>query len=756
MATGKSIVQQIRLEGGQAIKTQLESIGAAGKKAFADLQAVVQSNRAFGNIGAAIDSVKAKAAQMGAAGQKLGNDLGELGSRARSTASTIALIAGGTTAAVAGFALFVKRGGEVVDTLEKISAELGITTKEFENTRDAAEQAGVKEEELTRAFRAIKVAQGEVQKSSDAAAKKQRDLTRQYTDGTLSSEAYLKAKAKLVRETNDESDAFSRLGVEALNADGSVRDLIPLTDDIADALNGIADGTERSNRAFDLLGTRSARTLNFFGQGSDAIRKAREEAERTAPALTTLQKGALSLADDAFDKMKRSLDSVTNAFRATFSPAIANVFNSITEAVVRNRTAFLEYASTVASKVRPIVDDVIAAIEGRDKDVKNTFILKARDAMIELGTATVNVVNNIILPALKGFIAALDTVAKAINAVFGTNLSGSQIAIALVIVKVLGLFGLLTGAVKVAVSAIGLLIATFGAMPIAIAAVGAAIGFFLVKGLQAVPWGAFVTAATNAWTMIQNGVTAVGTFIANAFNSAATAVSDAWNTSVQFVMDIWNGVVAFFVGIGTTIAGAANTAATAVSDAFNTAVQFVTGLFNSLWSKVTDIFTAIINRARAVATAVRNAVSGGSSGSGDQQGFAGGGVVRGPGTGTSDSILARLSNGEFINTARAVRYWGEDVFRALNNFQNPFAGFNAGGLVSALASVAPRGIPRFAEGGLVGAVSGGGSRTPINLHFPERTIGPVMADQEVLHALYREAIRKGRKSAGTKPSFYGA
>ena len=38
--------------------------------------------------------------------------------------------------------------------------------------------------------------------------------------------------------------------------------------------------------------------------------------------------------------------------------------------------------------------------------------------------------------------------------------------------------------------------------------------------------------------------------------------------------------------------------------------------------------------------------------------YARGGLVTGPGTGTSDSIAARLSNGEAVMTARAVVDWG--------------------------------------------------------------------------------------------------
>jgi TP901 family phage tail tape measure protein len=61
-------------------------------------------------------------------------------------------------------------------------------------------------------------------------------------------------------------------------------------------------------------------------------------------------------------------------------------------------------------------------------------------------------------------------------------------------------------------------------------------------------------------------------------------------------------------------------------------------------------------------------------------GFAKGDMVRGPGTGTSDSILARLSNGEFVVKADAVRHYGPDLLRQINARQ--FPAFASGGLVS--------------------------------------------------------------------------
>ncbi|MFG0553981.1 DUF4214 domain-containing protein [Pseudomonas sp. yb_9] len=71
--------------------------------------------------------------------------------------------------------------------------------------------------------------------------------------------------------------------------------------------------------------------------------------------------------------------------------------------------------------------------------------------------------------------------------------------------------------------------------------------------------------------------------------------------------------------------------------------------------------------------AVRNA----AKANGSIPAFATGGLITGPGTGTSDSILSRLSNGEFVMRAAAVNAYGADFMSQLNNLQIP--AFAAGG-----------------------------------------------------------------------------
>lgn len=95
------------------------------------------------------------------------------------------------------------------------------------------------------------------------------------------------------------------------------------------------------------------------------------------------------------------------------------------------------------------------------------------------------------------------------------------------------------------------------------------------------------------------------------------------------------------------------------------------------------------------------AIAGGSSGS---VAVADGGHIRGPGTRTSDSIPARLSDFEFVEPAHAVEHYGPEVFEAMRQKRIPrewFSNFRN-------MRVRTPSHMQFAEGGLVMPVGGAG------------------------------------------------
>jgi hypothetical protein len=156
------------------------------------------------------------------------------------------------------------------------------------------------------------------------------------------------------------------------------------------------------------------------------------------------------------------------------------------------------------------------------------------------------------------------------------------------------------------------------------------------------------------------------------------------------------------------------------------------------WNRLVDAISAATSAVGSFMTRSARAISSALPGTGDAQTaapFAAGGYIRGPGSGTSDSILARLSNGEFVMRAAAVDRWGPQFMMALNNLRNPF-GYAGGGLVRP---------PRFATGGMVTATTADG--VTVNLNFPGGSFA-LRGDREIVGGLTREARRAGMLSAG--------
>ena len=150
------------------------------------------------------------------------------------------------------------------------------------------------------------------------------------------------------------------------------------------------------------------------------------------------------------------------------------------------------------------------------------------------------------------------------------------------------------------------------------------------------------------------------------------------------------------------------------------------------WGMASDAASASADAAAAsksAAEASRMAVQGWADPS---MRYAGGGMIHGPGTGTSDSIMARLSSGEFVMRAAAVRHWGSGFMSNLNRFAG-------GGMV-----MPSRGVPSFADGGMV---TRGQHGAVVNLNFPGGSFS-LYGDNETVGALTREARRAGMLQGG--------
>jgi hypothetical protein len=439
---------------------------------------------------------------------------------------------------------------------------------------------------------------------------------------------------------------------------------------------------------------------------------------------------------------------------AIFAPELTRIVDAITERVAGFRIGMLNIAVDLNEKFKPIVNDIVAVIEGRDADVQNSSILKFKDAVVQAGQDISAAINNLIIPAFFALLRVLEMVSTAINAVFGTQLTGGELLAAAALLRLTGLMGALWESGKLLVTMIGLLVAAFGAWPVVIAAVGFALGFLITNHLMklgpvlasvvesfAAAWNGIAQKTDELWKAIKqsfsNGVAAVVDF----FTSIPDGLAAAWDSIVQSAKDTWGAIVQ-----GATEAG------NGIADALRAGVDAALVYVKDLYDSVVQIFNNIISKTMSVASAVASALNGGGGDVSGAQANARGGYIRGPGTGTSDSILSWLSNGEFVIRAEAVKKWGLGFFQALNALREPGGGFAQGGLVQAATAMLPP-IPRFAMGGPVVAGAGAGGR-PFTLQIGGEEFGGMTATDDAVSKLERYAVRQQVRSAGRKPQWF--
>jgi len=317
----------------------------------------------------------------------------------------------------------------------------------------------------------------------------------------------------------------------------------------------------------------------------------------------------------------------------------------------------------------------------------------------------------------------------------------------------------------------------------------------LASGLAAVTeniknggWGAYAIAATAALAVVvplgfafaklASAAVSVGTGLAAivaaigwpvillAGVTALVASFVDWKAVLSG--ETWKQFIGTLDAAGAALRAIGNYVKDQLVQLFVGAVQAITTAWTDFttWigEKITNVlgfFQRLIDKALEVARAIKSAVSGGSAefpAAAAPSGLASGGLIRGPGTSLSDSILARLSDGEFVIRAAAVDHWGVGVLRALNGLRNPFPGFALGGLAGAMNTPLvsnPRGS--LARSLPAGSFTTAASRptSTVNIHLDGKSFGPFRGDRDVVDALRREAVKASTVSMGRRPSSVG-
>lgn len=314
-----------KLANGEIGEEQYRALQRELIKAEGNLNSLEKQANSSGNV---LDDAGKQAknsgdnAEKGSSGwSKLGNGIsktGELAGKAVLALGTAAM------AAATGIGAMTVKAAENADEINTLSKQTGLSTDQIQKFQYASEQIDVSLDTLT----------GSMAKNIKSMKAVQ--------DGTkLSVEAY------------------EKLGVTVLNADGSLRDGQKVYNEVIDALGNMENSTERDAIAMQILG-KSAQDLNpLILGGADALEELSAQAEEAGLILGQDALDNLNSFNDSIDNFKSTLSGSGSLFATAFAGPMANAMNSLTGYLQDLTSAFNQGGFTALSdKFGQILTDI--------------------------------------------------------------------------------------------------------------------------------------------------------------------------------------------------------------------------------------------------------------------------------------------------------------------------------------------------------------------------------------------------------------
>lgn len=485
--TPRTISQRIALEGAEELQKQLEAIGRTGEDAFKrNADAIALAARRLEGFVTLVARVETAFAGIGRAAGNFGQALGGVGTALNAFESSVgrvvrnvALLAGGgglIGAAGVGLARFATSAAKAADDTQENASAIGLSTEAYRRLQTATENAGLKQGQFQQVMARLNDQFSDARKAqTDFRVAQQRAA-----DGVQFTDEQIK---KLSESVNNSKNIFTRFRIDVSRGLGLEEAILQA----GDALKGLRSDQERAAAGFDFFSARGARAGTALAGIRDAAKGTREEFGLLA---TIEQRSPVGIAAaESLEKLTKVAKDAKQALGLVFSPVLQTAADALRQAILRNFNTFDEFAKRIERTVRPVIEDLIRLISGDDANIQNRWIVETRDKVVELGQSISKVVKSVIGPAFEVLMAGAQAAADGINKVFGTNLTGTDVAVIAVLGKVTGAFDALVKAANLAVAAVVLFFAALR-VPAAVLT-----GLALIGGAPAVVAAAFATAA---------------------------------------------------------------------------------------------------------------------------------------------------------------------------------------------------------------------------------------------------------------------
>lgn len=213
--------------------------------------------------------------------------------------ASMVVVAASVGAAAVAIGMSIKTAIDNADKVNKLSQSTGTTTEEFTKLSYAAELADVSQESLGKSL-------GKLSKAMVSAA----------ADGA-----------------GVAGQAFAQMGISVKDADGNLKSSSAVVSEVAGKFEGYRDGAAKTALAIALFGKAGADMIPLLNQGKQGLSDAADEAERFGLVLDN----KTTMAAEAFNDNLKRMDLIKQGLVTTMAAKLLPSLEALSETLLKSR-----------------------------------------------------------------------------------------------------------------------------------------------------------------------------------------------------------------------------------------------------------------------------------------------------------------------------------------------------------------------------------------------------------------------------------
>ncbi len=627
MARGRNVINQsIALEGGDEIVAMLRKMGTEGEAAARKLEKAFGRVEIRKGIEASFDRMKASFSRLQDAGGKVSKSFGNVTASAGKVGSAFSAMRGkvllytaALTGATAGMAAFVNASLNRIDDLGDLAASIGVNKQELQGLMAAGATAGVEGRDFVKTIASLTNGLDELQGSASGGAASVVKIGRSFTQtvengvtitrGIMGTGDAARQATKEIEKLSPQAAALKKILEKAGVPKG--KKLVPMDvyQAAAKVFSSMQDGAEKTGLAIDLLGPKlGPKLIPLLNQGEGAIAKYFAEWEKKGAILSDFEIDSSGKAADSIVTLTGIFTAFVDKLVAQFAPDITNAVDTIFAALSANGDSTKQFITQTGKAIGTLISDITKLSVGDTAHIQNRWIVDLHDWIVKAATAAETFYTNVLVPGFRMATDAAEPLAKLINSVLGTDMSGTDVVILAVITQLIGGFKLFFAVLGLGVNTVGLLINTLRLIPAlggfiidAFAAIGTGILSVgeLLPGLAAMlgPAGLIALAVAGLGILIYAFWDDIVAFTKQAFTFIVDAVSAGWEGVKTVSAAIWDGMKTMYSdtwdGIKTVAADALAAVETVYRESWTGLQTIASDARAGLITVVSDTWTGI-------------------------------------------------------------------------------------------------------------------------------------------------------------------